>query len=154
MSIAKTVKHSPSLSCLHSSLLCLLLVLLSGCSTNSVHTDATPAEDSTQVKPLTTDAPKSTQTEPKKEHHKDNLDENSSPSLCVYETIKGIAEVTEITESVVTFKFYPGDKYFKIHLNHVPSTEIKLEQELKAIARSPISGPCKSVEFELLTAIE
>lgn len=147
MSAAKTFKYSPVL-------LCLLLALLSGCSSKSVQIDASTAEGSSQSESSTTDTQKPPQSKAKKEDQQHSPDENSSQSLCVYETIKGIAEITEITGDTITFKFYPGDKYFKIPQSDVPYTNIRLEQELKAIARSPISGPCENDEFELLTTIE
>lgn len=148
MSEAKTLIYSPLAPRL---ILWLLLAILNGCSTHLIETNTKSEEGSNQTKSSAADAQKSSQTEPSneiREHHTD------SKPLCVYETIKGIAEVTEIAKNVVTFKFYPGDQYFKIPLNQLPSTEIKLKQELKAIARSPISGPCESDEFELLTSVE
>lgn len=147
MSAAKTLKYSPAL-------LCLLLALLSGCSTKSVQIDAITVEGSSQSESPTTDTQKPSQPEAKEEDQQHTPDESNSQSLCVYETIKGVAEITEISGDTVTFKFYPGDKYFNIPQSDIPYTDIRLEQELKAIARSPISGPCENDEFELLTTIE
>lgn len=153
MSAAKNLKHSPRLLCEQLALLCLVLAILSGCSTTPSQ-DADMVEDSGPVT-SSSDSSKASQAQPTQDVHENSSDhESDSQPLCVYETIKGVAEVTEITESIVTFKFYPGDKHFKIPLKKVPSANIKLEQELKAIARSPISGPCKNDEFELLTTIE
>jgi hypothetical protein len=125
--------------------LVLLLALVSGCSTQLAQTDSVTLERADQSHPASVDTLDSEQ---------NNTHDKASPALCVYETTKGIAEVTEITENSVAFKFYPGDKYFKIPLNKINLTEIKLEQELKAIARTPISGPCENDEFELLTTVE
>ncbi|MFD2230376.1 hypothetical protein [Alkalimarinus sediminis] len=147
MSAAKHLKFSPAL-------LCFLLLLLSGCSIKPVQIDATTIEDSSQPEPSTTDTQKSSQSDAKKENQQHTPDESNSQPLCVYETIKGIAEVTEIARDTVTFKFYPGDQYFNIPKNNIPYANIRLEQEIKAIARSPLSGPCESDEFELLTTIE
>ncbi len=132
MSVAKTLKRCLSSLWFRSSML-LVLTLLNGCSTNPAQTSPDSAKEA--------DRPSS-------------IDTGKAQPLCVYETTKGIAEVTEITANSIRFKFYPGDKYFKIPLNEISFTDIKLEQEVKAITRSPISGACGGDEFELLTTIE
>ena len=150
MSVAKTLKHSLSDPQIRLSL--VLLALLSGCSSNTIQTMPTNQEDASHPQPVEINIERQ-DPEEKEVSPQEPLNDNPQ-SLCVYETIKGIAEITEITGDTVTFKFYPGDRYFNISQSKIPYANIKLEQELKAIARSPISGPCKSDEFELLTTIE
>ena len=73
---------------------------------------------------------------------------------CVYESTKGVAEVIELTPQQVTFKFYPGDQVFTLPANALNKANIELDQELKAIIRTPLSGPCEKTEFELLSTVE
>lgn len=145
MSAAKKIKFYTSVDPFRTTLLILLFALVSGCSTQPVQTESITID-----KP----DPNASASNGTLDKQQSNTNNEASQALCVYETTKGIAEVTEITENIVTFKFYPGDKYFKVPLNNIPFTDIKPEQELKAIARTPISGPCENDEFELLTTIE
>lgn len=73
---------------------------------------------------------------------------------CVYESTKGIAEVTKLSAQQVTFKFYPGDQYFKLPVSDLPEAQLDLGQELKAIIRRPLAGPCHNTEFELLSTVD
>ena len=87
------------------------------------------------------------------------ITESPSPPLspsapCVYESTKGVAEVIELSLQQVTFKFYPGDQVFTLPTNTAKYSDMSLEQELKAIIRVPLSGPCEETEFELLSTIE
>ncbi|UZE96474.1 hypothetical protein [Alkalimarinus alittae] len=143
MLIANTLKHFLSARLLRSTLLILFLALLGGCSTHSMQEEPAPQE-----KTATTSSPLV-----KEVNQQDPVDSRPQ-SLCVYETTKGIAEVTQVTEETVTFKFYPGDKHFNLTINEVAWTNITPGQELKAIARTPISGPCLDDEFELLTTVK
>ena len=73
---------------------------------------------------------------------------------CVYESIKGVAEVISISNKEVTYKFYPGDLVFSLPASSLNNTDISPTQELKAIIRTPLSGPCEKTEFELLSTVE
>ncbi len=81
---------------------------------------------------------------------------NSLPpsAPCVYESTKGVAEVIELSPEHVTFKFYPGDQVFTLPAEALNDVNISLDQELKAIIRTPLSGPCEKTEFELLSTVE
>lgn len=150
MSVAKALQCCLSSIRFRSLLLLLLLAQLSACTTNSAQTNTAITNDSERP----TEVDKTPERTTKEEQDESDKVNNSTQTLCVYETTKGIAEVTEIGRNSATFKFYPGDKYFKVQIDEIPLTDLKLEQELKAIARSPISGPCDVDEFELLTTVE
>ena len=118
-------------------LLLALFIMLSGCSTVSINTK------SINTKSTKTDVSEPSPAKPAK---------SSQP--CVYESTKGVAEVIEISPQQVIFKFYPGDQIFSLPAKAISHTELSLEQELKAIIRTPLSGPCEETEFELLSTIE
>jgi hypothetical protein len=117
-----------------------LFITLGGCSALQVNT-----EPSANTEPAKTNTQKLAPS-------KNKLLKISPP--CVYESTKGVAEVIELNPQQVTFKFYPGDQIFSLPAKVVEHSDISLEQELKAIIRTPLSGPCKETEFELLSTIE
>lgn len=118
-----------------------LIILLGGCTT----------APSNNIEPTIVPPPSSADAENKKVNT-----ESPVPPLapCVYESTKGVAEVIELTAQQVTFKFYPGDQVFTLPINALNNANIALDQELKAIIRTPLSGPCEKTEFELLSTVE
>lgn len=152
MSIAQKLTHYHLGSLRQLSPFFVSLFILSGC-THLTSQTATEAPNNTIHNETKAETSK-----PPVEHSQEaisspkDLPQNTS-SLCVFETTKGIAEVTEITADSITFKFYPGDKYFQVLRQDMIDHPIKLEQELKAIARTPLSGPCLDEEFELVTTV-
>ncbi len=117
----------------------VLLVTLTGCSIQPEK--QAPAETSPPVlKP------------PKP--HEDSAIVSPPVGPCVYESTKGIAEVTKLSAQQVTFKFYPGDQYFKLPVSDLQEAQLDLGQELKAIIRRPLAGPCHNTEFELLSTVD
>ncbi|WP_250655645.1 hypothetical protein [Alkalimarinus coralli] len=148
----------------HTTLLLILLALLSGCSIYP-EKDIDSEESTPSAKERPNDKAKERDAAPDGEdkHSKQDSDgsetktgpdaEGTQP-LCVYETTKGIAEVKDVNKERVRFKFYPGDHIFQKAASDVTYTDIKPGQELKAIARTPISGPCSETEFELLTSVQ
>ena len=116
-------------------LLLVLFIMLAGCTAPSLNveperTEQTKLQTPSKNKPLKPSTP------------------------CVYESTKGVAEVIELNSQQVTFKFYPGDQIFSLPAKTVGHPEISLKQELKAIIRTPLSGPCEKIEFELLSTVE
>jgi len=114
-------------------LLLILFVMLTGCTAPSLN-----------IEPAKT----------KQTKHQSSTENNKPSTPCVYESTKGVAEVIKISPQQVTFKFYPGDQIFSLKVNALSNADISLHQELKAFIRTPLSGPCTSTEFELLSTVE
>ena len=124
-----------------------LVVMLGGCTTNT-------------TAPLNNTEPTKAHT-PSSEADKNSNAKTAPPTNhlppsapCVYESTKGVAEVIEVSPEQVTFKFYPGDQVFTLPAEALNNVNISLDQELKAIIRTPLSGPCEETEFELLSTVE
>jgi len=117
-------------------LLLVLFIMLAGCAAPSLNVEPARTEQAKLQTPSKKNKP-------------------LKPSIpCVYESTKGVAEVIELNSQQITFKFYPGDQIFSLPAKTVGHPEISLKQELKAIIRTPLSGPCEKTEFELLSAVE
>ena len=149
MQVTKQPNYYPSKSVLRLALPLLLTLAFSGCGTTQPHQPPEKNKTTQQA-----ELPKKTS---RKQSTKDiatpKAGDKSKP-LCAYESIKGIAEVTSTSKQAITFKFYPGDQYFNVNRINVPLDNIKIGQELKAIAKTLISGPCEATEFELLTPVD
>ena len=138
MTIKQREDDSPSMVATNYSnvLRLVLFIFLTGCSAPQFNPGPTSAE----------------QTKPSKAKISTTPTKPSTP--CVYESTKGVAEVIEINAKQITFKFYPGDRLFTLPAKAITNNGISLQQELKAIIRTPLSGPCENTEFELLSTIE
>lgn len=120
----------------------VFFIMLGGCSTPSVTTPhSIPKPPSIPIK----NKPAATEASP--------IAPEPTPP-CVYESIKGVAEVIDINNNEVTYKFYPGDLIFSLPASSLSSKNISPTQELKAIIRKPLSGPCEKIEFELLSTVK
>jgi hypothetical protein len=116
-------------------------IMLGGCSTSITTPDSIPKPPSIS----TSNKPSTIKVSP-------IPPELTTP--CVYESIKGVAEVIDINNNEVTYKFYPGDLIFSLPASSLSNKDISPTQELKAIIRKPLSGPCGKIEFELLSTVE
>ncbi len=149
--LAKKLPSSHSTSPIFAIFLCLVaLVMLSACSVQPekiplppTNTPSTPTEPT--IKP-------SQKIDSGTEQRQKNKETILAP--CVYDSTKGVAEITAISPEQVTFKFYPGDQYFKMPISAINHLNPSLGLELKAIVRAPLSGPCNAAEFELLSTVE
>ncbi len=121
-----------------------LVIILGGCTT-------TPSNNTEPTKVHTPNSEAA-----KNNKAKTELPTNPLPpsAPCVYESTKGVAEVIELSPQQVIFKFYPGDQLFTLPTEALNNVNISLDQELKAIIRTPLSGPCEETEFELLSTVE
>jgi len=86
-------------------------------------------------------------------HALDKRDQ-SHQQLCVYRETKGIAELLNIENGRLFFKFYPGDETIAINAASIPDAlHLKIGDEIKALKKFLVRGhekdDCMPIELIL-----
>ncbi len=84
--------------------------------------------------------------------HAPTLPEKEDPPECTWEIIRGVAVLTATDGEKQLFTFHPGG--IEIIKEASSSSEsASIDDEFKALLRTPTSGPCQDPELELVDPV-